>query len=41
MKSTFTHLLILLLSPLAVLHAAESFRPNIILVMPDDVGYGD
>lgn len=41
MKFTFTHLLILLLSPLAVLHAAESSKPNIILVMPDDVGYGD
>ena len=30
----------LLASPSA-LHAAETAKPNIILVMPDDVGYGD
>jgi arylsulfatase A-like enzyme len=31
----------LLFTPLAALHAVESPKPNIILVMPDDVGYGD
>ncbi len=31
----------LLLGTPAGVHAAERARPNIILVMPDDVGYGD
>jgi arylsulfatase A-like enzyme len=36
-----TLLTALLLSPLAALHAADATKPNIILVMPDDLGYGD
>ncbi len=35
---TFIVSLLCLLAPSAVLHAEQ---PNIILVMPDDVGYGD
>ena len=31
----------LLFSPLAALHAAESSRPNIVLIMADDQGWGD
>ena len=44
MKTSFLTLLALLLASLSTLDAAESppvAQPNIILIMPDDVGYGD
>ncbi len=31
----------LLLMPLVMLHAADATRPNIILILVDDMGYGD
>ena len=39
MKGTLV--LALLLAPLTTLHAAPASLPDIILVMPDDVGGGD
>ena len=41
MKTTLPLIAALLLAPLACLSAADNTKPNIILVMPDDVGYGD
>ena len=42
MKPTLTFLTALLLAPLAALHAADTLvKPNIILVMSDDQGWGD
>ena len=31
----------LLFAPLASLSAADPARPNVIIVMPDDMGYGE
>ena len=44
MKYTFTLLTALLLAPLAALHAAKASKPskpNILLLVADDMGYGD
>ncbi len=41
MKLTTQLLTALLLAPLAALHAADSPKPNIVLIMADDQGWGD
>ncbi|MSU48259.1 MAG: N-acetylgalactosamine-6-sulfatase [Opitutus sp.] len=41
MKFQLTLLAALLLAPLATLHAANSSRPNVILLMADDQGWGE
>jgi arylsulfatase A-like enzyme len=41
MKLTPTILTALLFAPLAALHAADGSKPNVIIVLTDDQGYGD
>jgi arylsulfatase A-like enzyme len=41
MKHILLLLAALLLAPLAALHAADSPKPNIVLIMADDQGWGD
>ena len=41
MKPILKLLAVLLLAPLAALRAADAPKPNIVLIMADDQGYGD
>jgi arylsulfatase A-like enzyme len=41
MKPTLILLTTLLLAPLAALHAADAPKPSIIILLADDLGYGD
>ena len=41
MKNTLIFLSIVLLAPLAALHAADAPKPNIVFIFADDWGWGD
>lgn len=41
MKYKFAWFAAMLFAPLASLHAATSSKPNVLLIMPDDVSFGD
>ena len=41
MKHAILVLTVLLLAPFAPLHAADTQRPNILVILADDLGYGD
>lgn len=41
MKSVLTLLTVMLLAPVAAIHAAEPAKPNVVILLADDLGWGD